>query len=322
MKIYPHFEKLGIKNPLVYGCMGLGGGWNQNPTSGEDVAQAHTVVDTLLEQGINLIDHADIYTFGKAEQVFGKVLSERPELKDQLVLQSKCGIRFDDEHAPGRYDFTKEWIEHSVDGILSRLNIEHLPVLLLHRPDPLLDVQELSQTIQGLHEKGKIGAIGVSNMSAGQISLIQSQLKLPIVVNQMEMSLSKLDFVNDGITHNAGQGSADFPSGTIEHGILNEIQFQAWGSLSQGMFTGKDISNESESVRQTAMVVNELSGLYGVSREAIVLAWLLRHPANIMPVIGTTNTDRIKACNQANNVSLTRDDWYRLFVAARGVAVP
>lgn len=323
MKVYSHFEELGVKSPLVYGCMGLGGGWNQNPISKQDIEQTHQVIDTLLQNNINLIDHADIYTFGKAEQVFGKVLAQRPELKEALVLQSKCGIRFEDQAGPGRYDFSKEWITQSVDNILARLNIEHLPVLLLHRPDPLMDAGELGSTIQALYKSGKVGALGVSNMSADQMAFINNATSMPIVANQLEMSLSKLDWLNDTVMQNVGaKPNANFPSGTLEYCMSNNVQLQAWGSLSQGMFTGKDVANESETVKKTTLVVNELSGLYGVSKEAIVLAWLMRHPANVMPVIGTTNIDRIKACSEAVNVNLSREHWYRLFVTARGEALP
>lgn len=323
MKINTALSDLGISNPIVYGCMGLGGGWNQNPISEADVQQAHSVVDTLLEQGINFIDHADIYTFGKAELVFGKVLKDRPELKKQLVLQSKCGIRFEDHLGPGRYDFSSEWIESSVNGILERLGIEHLPLLLLHRPDPLMSAEEVGATLNKLKSSGKVGGFGVSNMSAAQMDLIQQHLDSKLIANQMELSLNKLDWLDDSVMHNVGsQTTSNFPSGTLEYCIKHDIQLQAWGSLSQGLFTGRDISGEAENVRNTAAVVNELSHLYGVSQEAIVLAWLMKHPANVMPVIGTTNLDRIKACQQATDVQLSREHWYKLYVTSRGAALP
>lgn len=323
MKINTALSTLGITNPIVYGCMGLGGGWNQNPVSAQDVQQAHAVVDTLLDQGINFIDHADIYTFGKAEVVFGKVLKERPELADQLVLQSKCGIRFEDHLGPGRYDFSKEWLESSVDGILERLGIQHLPILLLHRPDPLMSAEEVGDTLNKLKETGKVGGFGVSNMSAAQMDLIQQHLNTKLIANQMELSLSKLDWIDDGVMHNVGSDkSVSFPSGTIEYCIKQEVQLQAWGSLSQGLFTGRDNSDQSSNVQQTSAVVNELSHLYGVSKEAIVLAWLMKHPANVMPVIGTTNLDRIRACNEATSVNLSREHWYKLYVTSRGEVLP
>lgn len=323
MKINSYFRELGVSNPIVYGSMGLGGGWNNNPVSAEDVKQAHDVVDCLLDQGVQLIDHADIYTFGKAEQVFGKVLAQRPELKSELVIQSKCGIRFEDELGPGRYDFSHDWITSSVDGILQRLNIEHLPVLLLHRPDPLSDAESLAKTVSELKAQGKIGALGVSNMSKDQIDLISHYSDVPVVVNQLELSLTKLGWLNSGVTHNvSGPDTDNFPIGTLEYCNKHDIQLQSWGSLSQGLFTGRDVSNESTSVQQTTAIVKALSGLYGVSKEAIVLAWLMKHPSNVMPVIGTTNLARIQACCEAQSVSLTREDWYKLFVTARGESLP
>ncbi len=302
---------------LIYGCMGLGGGWDNNPVGAQDIAQVHQVIDAALESGITLFDHADIYTFGKAEQAFGAALKERPELLSQMQIQSKCGIRFEDAAGPKRYDFSKQWITESVDNILSRLGIEQLDTLLLHRPDPLMNPQEVASAVNQLQQQGKIKQLGVSNMNAHQMAFLQSELSTPIVCNQLEMSLTKLDWLEEGIT-----SFASTTLGAVEYSRSNKVEIQAWGSLSQGLFSGRDVSDQPSAIQNTANLVATLAEEHNVSREAIVLAWLMRHPANIRPVIGTTNVERIKASAQAASVSLTREQWYRLYESARGNEMP
>ncbi|GAB2992624.1 aldo/keto reductase [Psychrosphaera aestuarii] len=323
MKITTTLHNLGVSNRLVYGCMGLGGGWNNQAISDQDIKQAHEVIDVALEAGIQLFDHADIYTFNKAEQVFGKVIKQRPELLEQIVLQSKCGIRFEDDAGPKRYDFSKEWIESSVKGILKRLNIEQLPILLLHRPDPLMDSMELSDTLNTLQQQGLVGHFGVSNMSSHQMKSLQRNLNTPLVINQLELSLSKLDWLEQSVTSNVGSKvEHSFPIGTLEYCQDNEVQLQSWGSLSQGMFTGSSVANGNEDIKNTANLVKLIAKEQGVSPEAIILAWVMKHPANVMPIIGTTNCQRIKACQQALQVELSREQWYQLYVSSRGQELP
>lgn len=320
-----HFlqQHLPLSSRLVFGCMGLGGGWNNNAVTTEHVSQAHHAVDAALEAGMTLFDHADIYTFGKAEQVFGEVLKQRPELRGQIAIQSKCGIRFEDGDIPGRYDFSKDWIINSVEGILQRLNIEQLDLLLLHRPDPLMEADEVAAAFSQLTEQGKVQHFGVSNMQLPQMDYLNSQLSKPLVANQLELSLSHLSWLEQGITSGcSGQSVANFVPGTLEYCMKNQVQLQSWGSLSQGLFTGRELTNAPESVKQTANIVAQLAEQYAVSKEAIVLAWLMRHPANIQPVIGSTNRARILACSQATEITLSREHWYQLYVSARGEALP
>ncbi len=209
---------------VAYGCMGLGGGWNDNPVVAADIAQTRNVIDTALESGINLFDHADIYTFSKAEQAFGRALQQAPELRDQMFIQSKCGIRFEAEGNVGRYDFSADWVGQSVEGILNRLNTEKLDVLLLHRPDPLMELDELARTLENLKAQGQVDFFGVSNMNSHQIQYLQSALGQPIVANQIEMSLAKLDWLNDGVMINSqDHHQSDFASGTLEHCQMNNI---------------------------------------------------------------------------------------------------
>ncbi len=305
---------------LVYGCMGLGGSWDDSPVSAAHVTQAREIIETAMELGINVFDHADIYTLGKAELVFGKVLREAPQLKDDMIIQSKCAIRFEDDAGPKRYDFSANWIQRSVEGSLSRLGIEQLDVLLLHRPDPLMELSEVAQVLSDLKAAGKVNHVGVSNMHAHQIAYLQSALSTPIIINQLEMSLAFRDWLEDGVTtHSAANRNVGYAPGTLEYCMQNNVRLQAWGSLAQGSYTG---AAKTDTEKATQSLVSELAADYGVSNEAIVIAWLRRHPANIQPVLGTTNPARLRACQQAEGITLSREHWYRLFERARGAELP
>ncbi len=322
-KIYPLASKLRQHSPLVFGCMNLGGGWNSNALCAADVTEAHQAIDAALEAGIRIFDHADIYTFGKAEQAFGKVLAQRPELRQQITLQSKCGIRFADDNGPQRYDFSAAWLSQSVDHILQRLQIEQLDILLLHRPDPLMQPEEVAATFGPLVQSGKVKHFGVSNMQQHQMTLLQEALIDPLLVNQLELSLGHLAWLDEGTTAGcSGQPGVNFSSGTIEYCRRHNVQLQAWGSLSQGLFSGKNVRDQPEHIQNTARLVAKLAAEYQVSREAIVLGWLMRHPAHIQPVIGSINPKRIAACGQASQVQLNREHWYALYLAARGTPLP
>lgn len=323
MKTYPLDKTLPGVSKLAYGCMGLGGGWNQNPISATDVRQAHQVVDVALHIGINFFDHADIYTLGKAEQVFGEVLKQRPKLRENIYLQSKCAIRFDDELGPKRYDFSAQYIADSVDRILSRLNTEYIDILMLHRPDPLMEPEEVAEVFNALKQSGKVNHFAVSNMQHHQIAFLQSYLDQPIVANQIEISLQQNAWLDEGVTVGSPEGAnVNFTPGTIEYCRRHNIQIQSWSSLCRGLYSGLDISNEPENVQATAQLVANLASEYQVSKEAIVLAFLLRHPASIQPVIGSTNVERIKACQSSTSFTLTHAQWHGLYVSARGHELP
>ncbi|WP_028593403.1 aldo/keto reductase [Paenibacillus assamensis] len=309
---------------LVLGCMGLGGAWNHDPITNEHTKQAHAAVDAALSIGINMFDHADIYTKGKAEQVFGQVLKESPSLREHMIIQSKCCIRPSEAPGmPGRYDASESHITTSVDGILQRLGLEYIDILLLHRPDPLMDPEEVALTLDSLHTAGKVRWFGVSNMSAGQIRLLQAYSKQPFIVNQLEMSLAKIGWLNQGVQVNTDTAAQDtFPEGTLEFCRLEHIQLQAWAPLAQGVFSGRSLDGQPDNIIATAKLVQQMAADKGTTPEAIVLAWLMFHPANIQPVIGTVNPDRIRACKDAGSVVLTREEWYSLYVSSRGVPLP
>lgn len=309
---------------LVLGCMGMGGGWNRNPITADNVRQAHEAVDAALSIGINMFDHANIYAYGKAEQVFGQVLKERPELRDSIILQSKCGIRFPDEKWNfTRFDFSQGHILSSVDDILSRLGVDKLDILLLHRPDPLVEPEQVAEAFRKLKAAGKVDRFGVSNMSVGQMKFLQAYIDEPIVANQLELSLLKLDWLDVGVHVNQEAGKlSSFPDGTIEYCRMENVQIQAWSPLARGLYSGGDLSDASAAVQETAALVARMAEERGVTREAIVLAFLLRHPANIQPVIGTVTPERIRACGDASKVHLSHEEWFQLYVTSRGRNMP
>lgn len=302
------------------GCMGLG-------QEGEDTAavtHAHHMIDAALTAGINFFDHADIYSHGRAEMVFGHVLKERPSLRSQILIQSKCGIQRPGEQWVGRYNWSKEWILESVDNILRRLQVDHIDLLLLHRPDPLMEGEEVAEALSKIQRAGKVAHFGCSNMSSHQIKYLQGFVEQPLIVNQLQMSLSHTAWLDNGVEVNhESDRHINFPHGTIEYCRTHNIQLQAWGPLSKGIFTGADISNQPQWVHETANYVQHLANEHDTTPEAIVLAWIMRHPARIQPVIGTTNPQRILACQHADQIELTREQWYQLYVTARGgVRVP
>jgi len=324
MQTLPINKVLPDASRIIYGCMGLGGEWNKQPISKATEQRANELLEAALENGINYFDHADIYSLGKSEQVFGRLMAEQPQLRQSIYIQSKCGIRFaSGANEVDCYDLSREWIEQSVDDILRRLQCDYLDLLLLHRPDPLMEPEEIALAFERLQASGKVNAFGVSNMEPAQIAMLQHQLEQPLVVNQLEMSLNKLDWLEEGILVNQPAASgANFAPGMLSLSHTNNLQLQAWGSMAQGLYSGRELHGQPENVVQTASLVQQLAEEYGVGREAIVLAFLMRHPAMIQPVVGTTDIGRLKAATQALDITLTRQQWYQLFTVSRGERLP
>lgn len=314
---------------LIYGCMQIAGSWDASPVTKEQRAKAFSAIDAALEAGVDFFDHADIYCRGKSEELFGEYLKEHPSLREQITIQSKCGIQLPEEAVAGkrrlpvRFNFSYDHIMKSTEGILSRLGIEYLDVLLLHRPDPLVEPEEVAEAFSELHRTGKVRHFGVSNHAPAQIELLEAYLDQPVVTNQLEISLLHPDLVSEGSAVN----QRDPAYMTRDHGTLqycreNGITVQAWSPMAKGLLSGADTGGEPENVRNAAQLVAELAEEKGVSREAIVLAWLLRHPAPILPVVGTTNPTRIAAAAEAPRVDLSREEWYLLLEEARGMSMP
>ncbi|MGQ8366147.1 aldo/keto reductase [Glaciecola sp. 1036] len=317
----PISQYISNASQLIYGGMNLGGGWKSNPITKDDEKLTQQLLETCLENGINILDLADIYTFGKAEEVVGRVLKKSPDLLDELVIQSKLGLKLTPVHPVKQYDFSAQWVSKALDDILSRLGMAKLDVLFLHRPDPLMDVKELADTLNKAYDDDKFGYLAVSNMHAGQLAYIQSNVTMPIIANQLEMSLLKADFIEDGITVNMQENcSQGFPRGTLEFCAQQNIQLQSWGSMAQGQFN--DIHHDDANIAATSKLVAELAEKYQVTPNAIVLAWLMRHPANIQPVVGTLKPERIIEIAQSTKITLEREEWFKLYETRRGQELP
>jgi predicted oxidoreductase len=312
---------------LAYGCMKLGGGWDQNPISAETETAARAAVEAALECGINLFDHADIYCFGKSETVFGRLLAASPGLRGRIVLQSKVGIRLVQDALrsgePTRYDFSREHILRSTEGILRRLQTDHLDLLLLHRPDPLVEPAEVAAAFDELHRAGKVRHFGVSNHSAAQLELLRREVRQPLVVNQLEFSLSQPALVVEGMRVNQAGATAEsaLATGLLDYCRLHDILVQAWSPIGGGRLL-RAATGETEPPSGAAALVAQFAAEKTTTPEAILLAWILRHPAGIQPVFGSTRPERIRAAAPAALVTLTREEWYALLAASRGARVP
>lgn len=265
-------------------------------------------VDTALENGINFFDHADIYGKGRCEELFGKVLT--PSLREKIILQSKCSIR------PGiAFDFSKEHILNSVDGILKRLNTEYLDVLLLHRPDALMEPEEVADAFRILKENGKVRHFGVSNQTPMQMELLSRYCDEPLLINQLQLSIAHCPMINSGINANMYNDSGiNRDGGVLEYCRLKDITIQAWSPFQYGMFEGVFLGNEK--FAELNKVIDNLAEKYNVTNSAIAVAWILRHPAGIQTIVGTTNKDRIAQISKASEIRLTREEWYALYMAA------
>jgi predicted oxidoreductase len=305
--------------------MGLGGSWAAEPYSSRHVEEAAAAIDAALDSGITLFDHADIYRGGKSESVFGEVLAITPGLRERIRLQTKCGIRLNEQGLETHYDLSRAGILERVNASLKRLKTGYVDVLLLHRPDPLMDPAEVASAVGQLMQEGKVRQLGVSNMSGPQIEALQDHLETPVVANQLEMSLLKRAWLESAVLVNHAEGvDYSFPHGTVEFCGRKGIALQAYGALARGHYTGAPPESPTPAEAGTAELVAGMAKGMRTTREAILLGWLMRHPAGIAPVIGSVNPDRIRACAGAARVAaaMTRAQWYRLWVTARGSNIP
>ncbi|WP_255768098.1 aldo/keto reductase [Pseudarthrobacter sulfonivorans] len=310
---------------LIYGCMGLGGSWSDEPHGAGHVDEAAAAVEAALSAGITLFDHADIYRSGKSEAVFGEVLAATSGLRERIRLQTKCGIRLNERGLATHYDLSRDAILERVNGSLKRLRTDFVDVLLLHRPDPLTDLAEVAAAVGQLLDEGKVRQVGVSNMSGAQIQALQDRLEVPVVANQLEMSLLKRAWLESQVLVNHPDSlDYSFPYGTLEYCTGNGVTLQAYGALARGLYTGAASDDPTSAETSTAVLVRELAGKYGTTGESVLLGWLMKHPAGIAPVIGTVNPARIAACADAARTAsaMTPADWYGLWISARGTNLP
>jgi predicted oxidoreductase len=305
----------------------IAGSFNDSPLTAEERKAGRAAIDAALESGINFFDHADIYCHGKSEELFGEFLLGHASSRDELIIQSKCGIFLPGQPEaglPGRFDLSYEHILESVDGSLRRLRTEYLDILLLHRPDPLVEPEEVAEAFDLLHRTGKVRAFGVSNHSPAQIELMRTYIDQPLVANQIEYNPLHAILHDAGIHTNMRVPHYGNPGeGIIEYCCANGIALQAWSPLAKGLLSGKPSPKNGEKrIAAASEMVAQIAEEHDTSREAIVLSWILRHPAGIMPVIGTTKPERIRACCESLKIELSRIEWYQIYTAAMGHGVP
>lgn len=275
--------------------------------------EAEKFIHTALDNGANFFDHADIYGGGTCEEIFAEAIHMNASIREKIILQSKCGI------VPGKmFDFSKEHILASVDKILKRLKTDYLDVLLLHRPDALVEPEEVAEAFDKLQQEGKVRNFGVSNQNPMQIQLLQKSIKQPLIANQLQMSITNSNMISQGQHVNMLDEAAVNRDGSVlDFCRLNSITIQPWSPFQYGFFEGVFLGNEK--FPKLNAKIDEIAEKYGVSNTTIAIAWILRHPANMQPVTGTMNTERILDCIKATELKLSREEWYEIYLSAGNI---
>jgi predicted oxidoreductase len=290
--------------------MRIAGTWKPQEVTPERAAAGRRAVLAAYEGGYTLFDHADIYCRGMCETIFGQAMKENPGMRDRIVVATKCGIRFAGDpnpDSPHRYDLSAEHILRSCDGSLQRLGVERIDLYQLHRADLLMDPQEVAGAFETLKSQGKVREFGVSNFSPSFVTALRQACPFPLIVNQVEIHLGRLDCFYDG---------------TLDQCLAETMTPLAWSPLGGGyLASGGSVgwrNPRRKVLRGLLAVMDDVAARLGVSRTVLALAWLLKHPCGIIPIVGSTDPARIKEAMQADAVELSREDWYRLLVAARG----
>lgn len=286
---------------IALGCMRI---------ADKSVEEVEKLVQCALNEGINFFDHADIYGGGKSEAIFGEVLKKHPEYRNKMIIQTKCGI------VPGkRYDFSKEHILQCVHDSLERLHTDYIDILLLHRPDALCDPRVVAEVFDQLYQEGKVRCFGVSNHTPLQIELLQKYSKYPIIINQLQLSIVHSVMIDSGLNMNMKEAFAqDKDGGVLDYCRLNEITIQPWSSLQASWSEGTFIDHPN--CQKLNDVLFNLADKYQTTKSAIAIAWLLRHPAGMQPIVGTTSVDHLREIVKASDIQLTRQEWYDLYLAS------
>lgn len=303
-----------IGSRLAYGCWRIAGSGNPDEASPDTAAKGRRAVIAAYEAGYTVFDNADIYGRGEAERLFGATMKEVSGMREKVIVITKGGIRpggVPSADSPGRYDFSESHLTEACEQSLKRLGIETIDIYLLHRPDYLANPEEIAETFQKLRNSGKVKHFGLSNFRPSLVTAVQATCPMPLIVHQVEISLARLDAFTDG---------------TLDQCLIERVTPQAWSPLAAGLLgqgahsllPGQRGYNPAEAVA----LADEIGKSHGVSRSAIALAWLLMHPAKIQPVIGSIVPERIRDAVTATEVKLTREQWYRLLVAARGEPMP
>ena len=278
----------------------------------KSVKEVEELVETALSVGINAFDLADIYGRGRCEELLGLVLKNRPDLREKMWIQSKCGIRIEEFTY---FDFSKEYILQSVDGILERLQVDYLDSLLLHRPDALMESDQVAEAFDLLYKQGKVRDFGVSNQNPMMMELLKKDVKQPLAVNQLQLSAAFTPGFESAFHVNMEDSQAAMRDGSIfEYCQLHDVVIQAWSVLQFGYFKGNFVGNEK--FQALNQVLDRLAIKYGVTSSTIAISWILRYPAKMQAVVGTTNPKHLREVSRAANFSLTRKEWYEIYLAA------
>ncbi len=285
---------------IALGCMRIGA---------KSQKEVQALVEKALELGINYMDHADIYAWGKnSEEMFGELLKEKPSLRDQMVIQTKCGI------CSGYYDSSKEHILESVENSLRKMQIEKIDVLLIHRPDALMEPEEMGEAFALLKEQGKVDYFGVSNMNPMQIQLIEKYTGMKMVADQVQFNVVHSGMIDDGLYVNMKEEQAIMRDGSlIEYARIHDITLQAWSVLMASWADGSYIDHPKYAGLNEKL--QELADVYGVTRSAVALAWILRHPAGIQAIAGTTSVQHLEELCKGADIRLSREQWYDLYLS-------
>lgn len=279
------------------------------------LSEVEHLIRTSMDEGINFFDHADIYGGGKCEELFADAIQMNSSIREKMILQSKCGINTRDN----MYDFSKEHILKSVDGILKRLKTDYLDILLLHRPDPLMEPEEIAEAFDELHNSGKVHYFGVSNFNPMQIELLQKYISHKLVVNQLQLSVTHTPLIDSGVAINMHHDqSINRDSSILEYCRLHDITVQAWSPFQNGFFQGPFLG-DLEKFPKLNELIDQLAEKYEVTNTAIATAWITRHPANIQVVLGTTKAQRIQDACAGSDIPLTRKEWYDIYKAAGNI---
>ena len=300
-----NFGKTGLQVPaIIAGCMRL---------NSLDLNGAAKYIENAVAHGVDFFDHADIYGRGECETLFGKALKNTSIKRDDLFIQSKCGI------IPGvMFDLSKEHIIASVDGILKRLDMEYLDALLLHRPDALVEPEEVAAAFDELETAGKVRYFGISNMKPMQIELLQKYVKQPLVANQLQVSPAHSSMISNGLEVNMlTNGAIDRDGSVLDYCRLKDITIQAWSPFQYGMIEGAFLNNDDFAVLNNKLA--EIGEKYDVSATTMTVAWLLRHPANMQILAGTMKPERFDEICKACDIQLSKEDWYQIFMAAGNI---
>ena len=274
-----------------------------------DEKAVDAIMDTAMENGINYFDHADIYGGGNSEVLFGGYLKRHAGIRDKIFIQTKCAIH------DKQYDFSKEHIISSVEGSLTRLGVDYVDALLLHRPDTLMEPEEVAEAFDLLQSTGKVRNFGVSNHNPMQIELLKTAVKQPLIINQLQFSVTEAGMVTSGMNVNMKNGeSVVHDGGVLEYSRIKNITIQAWSPFQYGFFGGTFVDNND--FPELNAKLREISEKYGITKTGVAAAWILRHPANIQLIAGTMNPEHLAEVCRAADVTLTRSEWYEIYRAA------